>query len=67
VGLDVTSTTDQIFCIRKKLEKEWEYSELVDSYSDFKNAYDSIRREVLYIILIEFGVPMKLRRSYQKS
>jgi hypothetical protein len=29
---------------------------------DFKNAYDSLRREVLYDILIEFGFPMKLIR-----
>jgi hypothetical protein len=32
------------------------------SYSDFKNAYDSERREVLYNILIEFALPMKLVR-----
>jgi multidrug transporter EmrE-like cation transporter len=32
------------------------------SYSDFKEAYDSVRREVLYNILIEFGVLMKLVR-----
>jgi hypothetical protein len=31
-------------------------------FIDFKKAYDSIRREVLYIILIEFGIPMKLVR-----
>jgi hypothetical protein len=29
-------------------------------FVDFKKAYDSVRREVLYNILIEFGVPMKL-------
>ena len=29
---------------------------------DFKKAYDSITREVLHNILIEFGVPMKLMR-----
>jgi hypothetical protein len=28
----------------------------------FKKAYDSVRREVLYNILIEFGVLMKLIR-----
>jgi len=28
----------------------------------FKTAYESLRREVLYIILIAFGVPMKLVR-----
>jgi hypothetical protein len=29
---------------------------------DFKKAYDSIRIEVLYNILIESGIPMKLVR-----
>jgi hypothetical protein len=28
---------------------------------DFKKAYDSVRREVLFNILIEFGNPMKLK------
>ena len=27
---------------------------------DFKKSYDSVRREALYNILIEFGIPMKL-------
>jgi hypothetical protein len=31
-------------------------------FIDFKKACDSGRREVLYNILIEFGVPMKLVR-----
>jgi len=30
---------------------------------DFKKAYDSVRREVLYNILIESGIPMKLVRQ----
>jgi hypothetical protein len=29
---------------------------------ELKKAYDSVRREVLYNIVIEFGVPMKLVR-----
>jgi hypothetical protein len=29
---------------------------------DYKKACDSVRREVLYNILIEFGIPMKLVR-----
>jgi len=29
---------------------------------DFKKTYDSVRREVLYNILIEFGIPTKLIR-----
>jgi hypothetical protein len=31
-------------------------------FIDFKKAYDSVRREVVYNILIEFGVSMKLVR-----
>jgi sorting nexin-29 len=58
VGFYVTDQLliDQIFCIRQILEKKWEL------FIDFKKAYDSVRREVLYKILIEFGVPMKLIR-----
>jgi hypothetical protein len=29
-------------------------------FIDFKKAYDSVRREILYKILIEFGIPRKL-------
>jgi hypothetical protein len=29
---------------------------------DFKKAYDSIKREVLYNILLEYGIPKKLVR-----
>ena len=31
-------------------------------FIDIKKAYGSVRREVLYNILIEFGIPMKLVR-----
>jgi len=58
-----SSTTDHIFCIRQILEKKWEYNEAVHQlFIDFKKAYDSVRREVLYNILIEFGIPKKLVR-----
>jgi hypothetical protein len=51
------STTDQIFCIHQILEKKWEYNETVHQlFVDFKKAYDSVRREILYNILIENGV-----------
>ena len=62
------STTDHIFCIRQILEKEWEYNEAVHHlFIDFKKAYDSVRRKVLYNILIEFGVPKKLVRLVKMS
>jgi hypothetical protein len=57
------TTTDQIFSIRQILEKKWEYKEIEHKlFVDLKKAYDSVRRKVLYNILIEFGVPMKLFR-----
>jgi hypothetical protein len=47
--------------IRYILEKKWEYNGTVHQvFVDFKKAYDSVRREALYDILIEFGIPRKL-------
>jgi hypothetical protein len=55
------STTDQIFYIHQILEKKWEYNGTIHQlFIDFKNAYDSVRRDALYNILIEFGIPRKL-------
>jgi hypothetical protein len=57
------STTDHLFCIRQILEKKWEYNEAVRQlFIDFKKARGSVRREVLYNILIKFGIPWKLVR-----
>ena len=57
------STTDHIFCIRQILEKKWEYNKAVHKlFIDFKKALDSVRRELLYNILIEIGILMKLVR-----
>jgi hypothetical protein len=40
-----------------------EYNETLHQlFTDFKKAYDSVRREVLYNILIDFWVPIKLLR-----
>ncbi|KAJ4439309.1 hypothetical protein ANN_07431 [Periplaneta americana] len=45
------------------MEKKWEYKGTVHQlFIDFKKAYDSVKREVLYAILIEFGFPKKLVR-----
>ena len=57
------SATDHIFCICEILNKNWEYNEAVHHlFIRHKKAYDSVRREVLYNILIEFGIVMKLVR-----
>ena len=50
------------------LEKKWEYNEEVHQlFINFKKAYDSVRWEVLYKILIEFGIPRKLVRIIKMS
>jgi hypothetical protein len=44
-------------------------------FTDFKKAYDPVKREVLYSILLEFGIPKKpvklikmcLNETYRKS
>jgi hypothetical protein len=42
----------------KYLRKKWKYNGARHQlFIDFKKAYDSVRREVLYNILIEFGIP----------
>jgi len=62
------SAIDHIFCIRQILEKKWEYNEKVHQlFTDFQQAYDSVRREVLYKILIELGIPRKLSRLIKMS
>jgi hypothetical protein len=55
------STMDQIFYIHQIIEKKWEYSGIVHQLLiDFKKAYDSVKREVFYNILLEFCIPKKL-------
>jgi hypothetical protein len=42
---------------------KWEYNGTVHQlFINFKKAYDAVRREVLYNILIELGIPRKLVR-----
>jgi hypothetical protein len=57
--------TDQLvirfFAFVRYWRKKWEYNETAHQlFTDFTKSYASVRREVLYDILIEFGVPMKL-------
>ncbi|KAJ4435636.1 hypothetical protein ANN_18252 [Periplaneta americana] len=60
---------NEFFSINKYLrddcimEKKCDYEGTVHQlFIDFKKAYDSVKREVLYDILIEFGIPKKLVR-----
>jgi hypothetical protein len=47
----------------KYLRKKWEHNEAVHRlFMDFKKAYYSVRRDALYNILVEFGIPKKLVR-----
>ena len=55
------SSTDHIFCVRQILEKNGNMMKQFISQT-LRKDYDSVRREVLYNILIEFGIPMKLVR-----
>jgi hypothetical protein len=57
------SSMDQIFYIRQILEKKWEYNGTVHQlFIDFRKVCDSVKREVLYSILLEFGISKKLVR-----
>jgi hypothetical protein len=52
--------TDQIFYIWQILEEKWQYNGTEHQlFIYFKEAYNSVRREILYSILIEFGIPRK--------
>jgi len=64
VDFDVTLQLIFIYYVfLKYFRKKWEYKEAVyQLVIGFKKAYDSVRREVWYNILIEFRVPMKLVR-----
>jgi hypothetical protein len=53
--------TNQIFYVRQIPEKKWGYSGTVHQLFVYvKKAYVSVRREALYNILIDFGIPRKL-------
>ena len=62
VAFDVTGRLFIIYsAFAKYLRKKWEYNEEFHQlFIDFQKVYDSVRREVLYKILIEFGIPRKL-------
>jgi len=52
-----------VFCIHQILEDKQEFNEAVHQlFIDFKKTYDSVRMEVFYNILFDFGILMKLVR-----
>jgi hypothetical protein len=62
VGVDVT---DQLLIRFSAFIRYWRKNGSTmkhQLFMNFKKAYDSVRREVFYNILIQFGVPMKLVR-----
>jgi hypothetical protein len=63
VGSDVT---DQLLIRFSAFVRYWKKNgsrvNSISAIHDFKKAYDSVKSELLYNILIEFGVPMKLFR-----
>ena len=62
-GFRNNRSTDHTQCFRQILEKKWEYNEeVIQLFIDFRKTYESVRKEVLYMILIEFGIPGNLVR-----
>ena len=54
-NLQCKNYSEHTICISQILQKKWEYNEAVHQlFIDLKKAYASVRREVLYNILIEF-------------
>jgi len=64
INLDFDATAQLLIIYSafiKCLKQKWEYNEAVHQLLiDCKEAYDSVRRENLCNILIEFGIVMKL-------
>jgi hypothetical protein len=57
-----SSATDHVICIRPI-----NWSTLHELFIDLKKAYDSVRREVLYNMLFEFGITLQLVRLIKVS
>ncbi|XP_038116806.1 uncharacterized protein LOC119769006 [Culex quinquefasciatus] len=57
------STTDQMFTLRQILDKFREYNlQTHHLFIDFKAAYDSVKRNEIWKIMVEHGFPAKLIR-----
>jgi hypothetical protein len=66
--INVVSVITDLLWIRfstfsRYYRKKWDHNGMVHQlFIDFKKAYDSVKREVLYYILLEFVIPKKLAR-----
>jgi uncharacterized protein Yka (UPF0111/DUF47 family) len=62
VGLDAAGEVLVIYsAFVRYFRKKWEYNEEVHQlFTDYRKACDSVRREVLCDVLIQFGIPVKL-------
>jgi len=68
VDFDTTGQLLIIYSAFVKYLKKWEYNEAVHQlFIDLEKVCDSVRREILYNILIEFGVPRKMVRLIKMS
>jgi hypothetical protein len=55
------TTTDHIFALRNIMEKCYEYNiSLHQLFIDYKQAYDSVNRNKLFVTMKEFGIPTKI-------
>jgi hypothetical protein len=65
VDLDVTGQLLIIYSsFIKYLREKWDYNEAVHQlFIGFKKTYDSVRREALYNILIEFVIPHETSKA----
>jgi hypothetical protein len=56
-----------ILCVHQILKEKWEHNEAVHQlFFGFKKAYDSVRRDVLYNIVIMFVFTMKFESQKKK-
>ena len=69
MDFDTTGQTLIIYsAFVKYLKKKWEDNKAVHQiFIYYKKVYDSVRWEVLYNILIQFGIPKKLVRIIKNA
>lgn len=61
--MSAKSTIDHMFTVKQPVEKHYEFNkDLQLMVIDYKEAYDSVNREVLWNALITFGISAKTMR-----